>query len=147
MSKVAAYYHVVFCTKHRKMTIPLEYREDLYRFIWKLILDAKCKLIRVGGIQNHVHILFDLHSDVALSSIIQAIKSRSSGWMVHDGRFPQFEGWASGYFACSISPEERPRVIEYIKNQQEHHLGHCLDDEVERLYRYAGIDYDERDMR
>lgn len=129
------------------MTIPLECREDLYRFIWKLISESGSKLIRIGGIQNHVHILLNLRADVALSALVQSIKSRSSGWMVRDGRFPQFEGWASGYFACSVSPEERPRVIEYIKNQQEHHLGHGLDDEVKRLYRWAGIDYDERDMQ
>lgn len=37
MSKVAAYYHIVFCTKAREMTIPKEKREYMYRFIWKEI--------------------------------------------------------------------------------------------------------------
>lgn len=59
MSKIAAYYHIVFCTKSREMTIPLEYAEDVYRFIWRIITDSKRKLIRIGGIQNHIHILRD----------------------------------------------------------------------------------------
>ena len=146
MSKVAAYYHIVFCTKRREMTIPLEYKEYIYRFIWKIISDSKCTLIRIGGIQNHIHILLDLHPNVALSNLIQSIKSVSSGWIAKDHRFTHFEGWASGYFACSVSYDERPRVIEYIKNQETHHLNHNIDDEMKRLYMAANIQYDERDM-
>ena len=37
MSKVAAYYHIVFCTKAREMTLPREHRDDMYRFMWKEI--------------------------------------------------------------------------------------------------------------
>ena len=74
MSKVTAYYHIVFCTKRREMTIPLAYKEDLYRFIWKEIKDLKCDLIRIGGIQNHVHILLNLHPTVALATLMQNIK-------------------------------------------------------------------------
>ena len=147
MSKVAAYYHIVFCTKRREMTIPLQYKEDVYRFIWKIISDSKCRLVRIGGIQNHIHILLDLHPNVALSNLIQSIKSLSSGWMAGDSRFMHFDGWASGYFASTVSPEERPKVIEYIKNQESHHLNHQFDDEVKRLYMAAAVEYDDRDMR
>lgn len=52
MSKVIALYHIVFCTKNRRMTIPLEQREHLYRFIWKECTDEfHSKLPRIGGIQ------------------------------------------------------------------------------------------------
>lgn len=147
MSKIAAYYHIVFCTKRREMTIPLEYAEDVYRFIWRIISDFKCKLIRIGGIQNHIHILLDLHPTVPLSSLVKKIKASSSGWMASDPRFRYFCGWSSGYYACSVSPRERLSVINYIKNQKNHHLSHHIDDEVEILYRDAGLEYDERDMR
>ena len=129
------------------MTIPLQYKEDVYRYIWKTITEEKCKLIRIGGIQNHVHIFLDLHPSVALSNLIQSVKSMSSGWMARDSRFNQFKGWASGYFACSVSPDDRARVIEYIKNQEAHHLAHPTDEEVKRLYASANIDYDDRDLR
>ena len=70
MSKVVAYYHIVFCTKRREMTIPLQYKEDVYRFIWKIVSENKSKLIRIGGIQNHIHIFLDLHPTVALANIV-----------------------------------------------------------------------------
>ena len=147
MSKVVAYYHIVYCTKRREMTIPLQYKKDVYRFIWKIISDNKSKLIRIGGIQNHIHIFLDLHPTVALANMMQSIKSLSSGWMSRDERFPLFDGWADGYFASSVSPHEKSPVIEYIMNQEEHHLSHDIDEEVKGLYWAADIEYDDRDMR
>ncbi|MDE6309801.1 MAG: IS200/IS605 family transposase [Muribaculaceae bacterium] len=147
MSKVVAYYHIVFCTKRREKTIPLQYKKDVYRYIWKIISDNKCKLLRIDGIQNHIHILMDLHPSVALAKIMQSIKSMSSGWMVQDGRFGFFDGWGEGYFACSVSPHEKKSVIDYIMNQEVHHLGRDFDEEVKGLYWSADIEYDDRDLR
>ncbi len=146
MSKYTAYYHIVFCTKERKMTIPLELKEDIYRVIWKILTDNNCKLLRIGGIQNHIHMLINLHPSIALSALMQKIKGATSSWMHTDPRFTLFEGWARDYFACTLSLENKDAVIEYIKNQETHHLTNPLDDEFRRLYRYAGLNYDTRDM-
>lgn len=147
MSKVIAYYHIVFCTKNREMTIPLQLKEDLYRFIWKIITDKNCKLLRIGGIQNNIHILLDLHPNIALATLVQSIKGVSSGWLRQDGRITVFDGWAAGYFASSVSPEGKGSVIEYIKNQEEHHMDQGFDEELKGMHLASFMDYDERDMR
>ncbi len=147
MSKVTALYHIVFCTKSRRKTLPLKHAEDLYRFLWKNLENLGCYLIRIGGIQNHIHLLLDLHPSIALADVVQKIKSISSAWMKSDSRFPDFEGWAAEYYACSIAPEQKNAVAEYIKNQHAHHLDDSLDKEFATLYRYAGKQYDNRDMR
>lgn len=147
MSKVTALYHIVFCTKGRAMTIPVEYIEDLYRFIWRTIEDMGCKLLRVGGIQNHVHVLVDLHPSVTLSLLVQNIKGHSSGWMRNDSRFKTFSGWGKEYFACTVSPQNKLSVIEYIKNQPIHHLGVEFDGEIRKLYNLAGQSYTEYDLK
>lgn len=146
MSKVAAYYHIVFCTRNREMTIPSAHKEDVYRYIWKVITNYNCKLIRIGGIQNHIHILLNLHPSVALADLVKAIKAQSSGWMSTDHRFNLFKGWAAGYYAGSISPNARRSVIEYIKAQETHHRSQALDNEFIDLYKIADIPYDNRDM-
>lgn len=146
MSKVTSLHHIVFCTKGRQMTLPLVYCDDLYRFIWKEITTKKCHLHRIGGIQNHVHMLIDLNPTVALSELMQAIKGHSSAWLRKDTRFPYFNGWAHEYFAASISVDNKVSVIEYIKSQREHHLGRTFDDEIVWLYRKAGQAYDSRDL-
>lgn len=147
MSKTTAYYHVVFCTKAREMTIPLEHCEHLYRFLWKEIRGLNCTLLRIGGIQNHVHMLVNLNAMVPLAKLVQNCKTRSSVWLKNDERFPHFNGWSEGYFACTLAPDQRHAVIEYIKGQVAHHLGNPVDGEIENLYRHALLDYDDRDMR
>ncbi|MCM1517627.1 MAG: IS200/IS605 family transposase [Pseudoflavonifractor sp.] len=146
MSKVTAYYHIVFSTKSRQMTIPMAYKDDVYRFIWGQVRALKCDLLRIGGISNHIHMLVDLHPTVALSYLMQCVKGRTSSWMRSDRRFVKFRGWAADYYACTISPEQKYAVIEYIKSQETHHLGVGFDDELMSMYRYAAVPYDERDM-
>ncbi|MCM1093720.1 MAG: IS200/IS605 family transposase [Lachnospiraceae bacterium] len=147
MSKVSAYYHIVFCTKERRMVLPLEYLDDIYRFINNELSTAKCPLLRIGGIQNHVHLLIDLHPSVALSTLMQNIKSHTGGWLRKDARFPLFDGWAREYYAASISATHKEPVIEYIKNQRQHHLGTSFDDELTKMYQKSNLSYDDRDLR
>ena len=135
MSKVYALYHIVFCTRNRANTIPINHKEDLYRFIWKKLQEHKCTLIRIGGIQNHIHMLINLSPTIALSKLMQEIKSSSSGWMKNDDRFPKFNGWAAEYYAATASPEHRHHIINYIKNQEAHHNVYSPDEEFEALLR------------
>ena len=146
MSKVKALYHIVFCTKSRCMTIPKTKLEDLYRFIWAEIRERKCKLIRIGGIGNHVHMLIDLNPTVALSELIKAIKAKSSGWLRSNPDFPDFESWASEYYACTLSPDDEPKVIEYIKGQYDHHTRKSFEEELQSLHGFAGLTIHNGDM-
>ncbi len=135
MSKVNALYHIVFCTKNRRMTIPPEYAEDLYRFIWNMLRSKDCHLYRISGIENHIHMLINLSSTVALAPLMRDIKAKSSGWLRTDHRFAGFDNWAKEYFAATIAYKDRGRVIDYIKGQREHHHGRPFDDELEALMR------------
>lgn len=147
MSKVSAYFHIVFCTKGRRMSLPLEHCEDLYRFIWKDITNLNCRLLRIDGIQNHVHMLINMHQNISLKTLMQEIKRHSSSWMHSDARFTNFDAWAVGYFAASVSPSHKEYVVEYIKNQRQHHLSSPFDTEITKLYAEASIPYDDRDLR
>lgn len=147
MSKVAAYYHIVFCTKAREMTIPKDRREDMYRFMWKEIKDLNCRLLRIGGIANHVHILIDLHPSVALADLMKNVKGRSSTWMGRTQGFLSFKGWASEYFASTVSPENRFAVADYIRGQEKHHYGVVFEDEIKDMYMMADLQYHDKDMQ
>lgn len=123
MSKVKALFHVVFCTKRREMTIPEAHCRDLYNVIWTEVKKHNSRALRIGGIQNHIHMLIDLNPTVPLSELMRAVKGQTSYWMRRDPRFATFGGWAHEYYACSVSPEHEARVVNYIAGQVEHHLG------------------------
>ncbi|MDR2027290.1 MAG: transposase [Prevotellaceae bacterium] len=137
-------YHIVFRTKYSETTVSQEYVSFLYKYIWGIIKNNKCVLYRINGMEDHIHILSDLHPSVALADYIKDIKVSSSKWMKASGYFPDFKGWGIKYCALTYSYKERDNLIHYIKNQQEHHKTESFRDEISRLFKEHGIDMDEK---
>ncbi len=144
MSKVSNPIHAVINTYGRRMTICNHNREALYRFIWSVLKSHGCYLYRIGGIANHVHILFDLNPNVALSDMMRDIKKESSAWMKQSGLFPDFDRWGKEYFAFGRDRERMHHVIEYIKSQQEHHGRLSFEDEMREWFGREGIKWNDR---
>jgi REP element-mobilizing transposase RayT len=94
--------------------------------------------------EDHIHILSDLHPSVALADYVKDIKVASSMWMKESGYFPDFKGWGIKYCALTYSYKEKEIIIRYIKNQQEHHKKESFQDEVKRTFKEHGIDMDEK---
>jgi len=138
------YYQIVFGTKHRKPTISRTYDSDLYNYISGIIKNKNCKLYDINGIEDHIHIMSDLHPNESLSEYVKSIKIASNLWMSESGYFPAFEGWQSGYGAFTYSVREREMLLNYIKNQKEHHKSESFYDEFKRLLIENEIEFDEK---
>ncbi|GHT84689.1 hypothetical protein FACS18947_2500 [Bacteroidia bacterium] len=80
--------------------------------------------------EDHIHILSDLHPTIALADYIKDIKVSTSLWMKKSNDFPDFKGWGEGYSAFTYSFKEKAIIINYIKNQQEHHKKESSKDEL-----------------
>jgi REP element-mobilizing transposase RayT len=93
---------------------------------------------------DHIHILSDLHPSLSLADYVKDIKVASSFWMKESGLFPGFHNWQEGYSAFTYSIRERNMIINYIKNQKEHHRKELFSDEYKRLLLENGIEYDEK---
>jgi len=137
-------YHIVFRTKGSKKTINQENFVELKKYIWGIIKNKKCVLYRINGMEEHIHILSDLHPSLALADYLRHIKVSSSKWMKESGLFPLFRGWGIKYCALTYSYKERDVIINYIKNQQEHHKKESFQDEIKRFFKEHGIDMDEK---
>jgi REP element-mobilizing transposase RayT len=79
------------------------------------------KIVNIGGIDDHTHILFSLPAHIAVSEAVQLVKGGSSKW-VHDtiANTRSF-GWQEGFGPFSVSLSKLDEVKEYIANQAEHH--------------------------
>ena len=60
------------------------------------------------------------------------------------GKFTKFSGWQDGYGAFTYSVKEKNVIINYIKNQKEHHKSESFYDEYKRLLIENGIEFDEK---
>jgi REP element-mobilizing transposase RayT len=137
-------YHIVFGTKDRHKTLSLEHSRNLYAYIMGVIRNKNCFLYRINGMEDHIHILCDLHPTIALADYMRDIKTSSSIWLKETGDFPDFTGWASGYAALTYSWRDKDMIVNYIKNQQEHHKKETFEDEFRRLLKEHGIEIDEK---
>jgi putative transposase len=68
----------------------------------------------------------------------------SSIWMKENGSFPEFKGWQDGYGAFTYSFKQKDTIINYIKNQKEHHKKENFYDEYKRLLIENGIEFEEK---
>jgi hypothetical protein len=64
--------------------------------------------------------------------------------MKANGRFPEFEAWQEGYGAFTYSVREKDMIINYIKNQKEHHRKETFHDELKRLLIENEVEFDEK---
>lgn len=58
------FYQIVFGTKSRKPTIAKAHDEELYRYMGGIIKNKNCKLCRINGSEDHIHIMSDLHPTI-----------------------------------------------------------------------------------
>ena len=148
MNKMSTYtqiiYQIVFSTKYRERTLKKERRDDLYKYIWGVLKNKKCHLYRIGGVEDHVHILTDLHPTVSLASLVKDIKLSSSEYIKENGVFAHFKGWQEGYGAFTYSIREKDILIEYIKNQEVHHKRKTFKEEYLELLKEHNITFDEK---
>lgn len=138
------FYQIVFCTKNRESTITETHEEELYKYIWGIINNHNCKLYRINSLPDHIHIFSDLHPSICLSDFVKNIKVASSIWMKESGYFKLFSGWQDGYGAFTYSIKEKNMIIDYIKNQKEHHKQETFYDEYKKLLIEHEIEFDEK---
>jgi putative transposase len=137
-------YHLVFRTRDSLPTIEQDQVNQLYACITGIIKNKSSHLYRINGTENHLHILTDMHPSIAHMDFMRVIKVSTSLWMKSSGLFPAFKGWAEGYGSFTSSYRDIDRIIEYIKNQQEHHRKITFEEEYRILLKEYGITPDER---
>ena len=137
-------YHLIFRTKDSRKTLAQDHSRELYAYILGFIKNNNGFLYRINGIEDHLHILCDLHPSIALANYMRDLKTSSSMWLKQSGQFPEFEGWADGYAALTYSWKDKDMIVNYIKNQQGHHKKESFEEELRRLLKEHGIEFDEK---
>ena len=137
-------YHLVFRTKNSLHTIKQDNVNELYSYITGFVKNKNSHLYRINGVENHLHILTDMHPSIAPMDFMRDVKVSTSLWIKSNGLFPAFKGWAEGYGSFTCSYKDLDRLVEYIKNQKEHHKKITFEEEYRILLLEYGITPDEK---
>lgn len=136
--------HCVFSTKERRNQITPELSKRLYPYLGGIAKEHKIKLLSVGGISDHIHMLISLPTTLSIAKAMQLIKGGSSKW-IHDtfSEHRLFE-WQQGYGSFSIGIGDVDRTVSYINNQVEHHRKQDFKSEFLTFLKKHDIEYDEK---
>jgi len=140
-------YQIVYSTKDRKPVLHKDNRPELFKYVWGILKNKNCHLYRIGGIEDHIHIVTHIHPTVALAPLVKDIKVSSTEFIKTQGLFPDFEGWQVGYAAFTYAFEAKDHLIEYVKNQEEHHKSVTFLDELKILLLEHGVEFDEKYLK
>jgi putative transposase len=135
---------VVFTVQNRECVIGSRWKNELYRYITGIIQNNGHKVLAINGMPDHIHILFGMRPTQSLSNLMQDIKGDSSKWINQKGVIKGHFSWQEGYGGFSYSKSHLDTVIDYIKNQEEHHHKKTFIEEYHEFLQKFEIDYDER---
>ena len=131
--------HVVFSTKNRDKIISKDVKTRLWGYMASIGRNHGITISEIGGIEDHVHLLFHLPPSIALARAVTLFKSNSSKWMNESGgKF----AWQEGYGAFSVSASNLAAVVKYIQDQEHHHRKISFEDEYLALLKKHDVDFD-----
>ena len=137
------YLQLVFAVKHRDALIAKEHKEELHKYITGLVQNRKAKMLVVNCMPDHTHLFVGYKPTVSISDFVKEIKVESNEFINKNkwvkGRF----SWQEGYGVFSYSHSHIDIVINYVLNQEKHHLKKTFANEYRELLEKFAIPFEE----
>ncbi len=138
--------HLVFSTKQRVPNLTEPIQTELFPYLGGVLKNHNCPPIKVGGHDDHVHLLFGLSRTMSIAEVVEKVKTASSKWIKDEFVQRKDFSWQAGYASLSVDCYDYEGVVKYIATQREHHRKVSFMDEYREMLQLSGVDYDERYM-
>ncbi|TAL60350.1 MAG: IS200/IS605 family transposase [Bacteroidetes bacterium] len=135
------YTHIVFAVKGRASIIHNDIKDKIYKYISGIISKQNQKLYIINGMPDHIHILVSMKPNLALSDLVKEIKEHSTKFINNEKLVKGKFYWQEGFGGVSVSHSQLDVVINYIKNQEEHHKRKTFKEEYMEMLKKYCIDY------
>ena len=129
--------HITWHTKNSLPMIDSKMRADLFAFFKNKIVETRGAYFHaIGGIETHVHIGCSVKPSVHIDEWVGQLKGASSFEM---GKGLQ---WQAGYGIVSFGTKDLKWVVDYVRDQREHHSRGTIFDRLERIERLSDDKWD-----
>jgi len=122
--------HVIWSVKNRKTTLLKPIRYSIFSHIEKNAEEKGIKILIVNGVEDHLHCLIQMHPLQNLSGLVKQIKGESSRWINENKLVAGDFEWQDGYAAYTVSPNGVKKMMNYIHNQEKHHIKETFAEEL-----------------
>ena len=120
-------YHVWLSTKKRESVLVAEIRDLVLNEFARIASERSIRILAVEAIEDHVHLLIDLHQGQALASVMHDLKGASARKVLltypelrldmHSNSF-----WQQSYGSRPVPPSQVRMVRRYIQTQDKRPL-------------------------
>ena len=117
----SVYLQIVFAVKNRQALLSKKWRPELFKYITGIINKRNHFSLAVNGVEDHIHIFLDYNCKELIEDLVREIKKASNIFINENNLTPFKFEWQSGYGVFSYSYREKDKIINYVKNQEEHH--------------------------
>ncbi|MBK6422862.1 MAG: transposase [Gemmatimonadetes bacterium] len=112
--------HVVWTTLDRAPILTAGVAEFLVRYLPAMAARDRARMLAVGIVATHLHLLLRLHPQTDIPRMIQRMKGGSARLALLEGHAGYLR-WARGYNIESVSARALPAVAHYVAGQSRHH--------------------------
>lgn len=132
--------HAVFHTKDNQGLIKPDIEKRVYEQFRYQLEELSCPLVEIGGMPDHVHVLFRLDPKRSISDVMKQIKGGVSHWINQQDFLSTKFSWQTGYGAFTVSKSQMDTIRHYILTQKEHHRTMTLQEEFAEFIKLHGLD-------
>ncbi len=128
------YLHVVWRTKGSAALLRGPIEAALYEYLRRRIRGTDGVYFdAVGGADDHVHLAVHIAPTVEIARWIGELKGASSHHINKEVANQKLLYWQNGYGVVSFGKNNLPFVLDYIRNQRQHHASGKLIDRLEQI--------------
>ena len=136
------YLHIIFAAKCHEDYLNPMVLPRIHQYIGGVIKKFGHIPIVVGGVQDHVHILISYNLNQSVPELVKNIKLSTSKFIKTNNLSHFVFKWQRGYACFSHSHSQVNKVVNYIRNQWNHHKSQSLREELESELNKRGIVYE-----
>ena len=113
--------HTTWSTKYRMPYLNSGIKKKVHSLITSLFQEHGCAVLEVDGTSDHVHVVHSLPRTKSAAEIMKAVKSVSSGAIKKMGPEYDWFSWQNGYGTFSVDCRKLDGLLDYVRNQKQHH--------------------------
>ena len=137
------YVHLVFSPKNREALINKAWKVELEKYITGIVQNRKHKLLAIGAMPDHIHILIGYNLNELIPNLVEEIKTSTNVW-IKENRLSKFKfEWQHGYGAFTHSRMQIDTVVNYILTQEQHHKTKSFKEEYLEILTKIGVEFKE----
>ena len=138
------YLQFVFAVQNRQSLIAKEHKEELHKYITRIVQNRKAKMLAVNCMPDHTHLFVGFKPTILISDFVKEIKVESNEF-INDKNWVRGQfNWQEGYGVFSYGHSQLDKVINYVLTQEINHQKRTFKQEYLGLLKKFDVKFEDR---